>query len=43
MTTLLTTGSAHGLGLPTLFEAVALGVHLKDVNAVSETIQQGGR
>ena len=41
MTTLLTTGSAHGLGLPTLFEAVALGVHLKDVNAVSETIQQG--
>ena len=25
-------GSAHGSGLPTLLEAVALAVHLKDVN-----------
>ena len=34
-------GSAHGSGLPTLLEAVALPVHLQDVNAVSETVQQG--
>ena len=34
-------GSAHGGGLPTLLEAVALPVHLQDVNAVSEAIQQG--
>ena len=33
-------GSAHGLGLPTLFEAVALAVHLQDVNAVSEAVEQ---
>ena len=34
-------GSAHGSGLPTLLEAVALPVHLQDVNAVSETVHQG--
>ena len=34
-------GSAHGLGLPTLLEAVALAVHLQDVNSVSEAVQQG--
>ena len=33
--------SAHGRGLSTLREAVALPVHLKDVNAVSEAVQQG--
>ena len=34
-------GSAHGLGLPALPEAVALAVHLQDVNSVSEAVQQG--
>ena len=34
-------GSAHGSGLPTLLEPVALPVHLKDVNGESETVQQG--
>ena len=34
-------GSAHGLSLPTLLEAVALPVHLQDVNSVSEAVQQG--
>ena len=34
-------GSAHGLGLSTLLEAVALAVNLQDVNAVSEAVQQG--
>ena len=27
--------------MPTVLEAVALAVHLKDVNAVSEAVQQG--
>ena len=31
---------AQGGGLSALLEAVALAVHLKDVNAVSETVQQ---
>ena len=31
---------ATGSGLPTLLEAVALAVHLKDVNAVSEAVQE---
>ena len=32
---------AQGGGLPALLEAVALAVHLQDVDTVSEAIQQG--
>ena len=33
----------HGGGMPALPEAVALAVHLKDVNAVSETVSLSER